>query len=281
MAFKFEDRYDKEKYQNVLIVDALNLSFRWKHGAKYKDFKYDLERTISSIANSYKCGQILICADWGKSAYRKAIFPDYKADRAERYKDQTEAEAQAFKDFFKEYEAALVLMEENWEVFRYKGVEADDIAAFLVKYKNYFDFDKIWLLSSDGDWDLLISEDVSRFSWRNRKEIRADNWYEHYEVSPEEFISFKCLMGDKSDNIPGIPSVGPKRAASVIEQYGSAFDVYDAIPLDGEYKYIQNINENAEQILTNYRLMDLMTYCDEAIGEDNIKDIRGRYDVTW
>ena len=49
-----------------------------------------------------------------------------------------------------------------------------------------------------------------------------------------------------------------------------------ATPIDSRYKFIQALNENAEQILENYELMDLMTYCDDAIGPDNISDIQGR-----
>ena len=89
----------------------------------------------------------------------------------------------------------------------------------------------------------------------------------------EEYISLKCLTGDKGDNVPGIPGVGPKRAQGLIEQFGDAMSVYDAVPLSGSYKYIQNVNLHAEQILKNYELMDLITYCDEAVGVDNINDI--------
>ena len=53
-------------------------------------------------------------------------------------------------------------------------------------------------------------------------------------------------------------------------------NIYDATPIDSRYKFIQALNENAEQILQNYELMDLMTYCDDAIGADNISDIQGR-----
>jgi hypothetical protein len=53
-------------------------------------------------------------------------------------------------------------------------------------------------------------------------------------------------------------------------------DIYDALPIDSKYKFIQSLNENAEQLLVNYQLMDLITYCDDAIGSDNISDIEGR-----
>jgi 5'-3' exonuclease len=282
MAFTFSERYDKENYEGTLIVDALNLAFRWKHTGNYNNFKYDFERTVESIANSYKCKDIIITADWGKSEYRKAIFPDYKADRAERFKDQTEEEKEKFEQFFNEYEATLKHLSTNYTVLRYKGVEADDIAAHLVIHRQQYQLTNIWLLSSDGDWDLLIDKDVSRFSWRSRKEITADNWDEHYEVTPEQFISYKCIMGDKSDNVPGISGIGPKRAAGLLQDYESAFDIYDAVPLPGKAKYIENLNENADQLLINYELMDLVEYCDEAIGKENLEDIRVTMgDVAW
>ena len=49
-------------------------------------------------------------------------------------------------------------------------------------------------------------------------------------------------------------------------------DIYNATPIPSKYKHIQALNENAEQLLTNYELMDLMTYCDDAIGKENISD---------
>ena len=156
---------------------------------------------------------------------------------------------------------------------RFQGVEADDIAAHLVKRKKRYAFENIWLISSDRDWDLLIQQNVSRFSYVTRKEITIDNWNEHYNVTPEEYISFKCLTGDKGDNVPGIAGIGPKRADQIIKEYGDAMTIYDNVPLDGKYKYIQELNENAETLLTNYELMDLITYCEDAIGLDNLSEI--------
>ena len=54
-----------------------------------------------------------------------------------------------------------------------------------------------------------------------------------------------------------------------MEQYGTVFDIYDSLPLEGKYKYIQSVNEMGEQLLVNVELMDLMTYCDDALGEKN------------
>jgi 5'-3' exonuclease len=217
---------------------------------------------------------VIIAADWGSSSYRKELDPEYKQNRKDKFAEQSEEERIAFEEFFEEFEATLELLEEDYTVFRFKGVEADDIAAHLVRYRTEYELDYIWLISSDRDWDLLIQENVGRFSYVTRKEVTLENWNEHYEVTPEEYISLKCLTGDKGDNVPGIPGIGPKRAVGLIKEYGDALSIYDATPIESRYKYIQALNENSEQILKNYELMDLITYCDDAIGAENISVIR-------
>jgi 5'-3' exonuclease len=272
MAFSFTDKLVNDNPNTTLIVDALNLAFRWKHQGR-TDFRYEYQKTVESLAKSYDCKRLIITADWGSSSYRKAISPDYKQNRKDKFAEQSEEERIAFEEFFEEYEASLDLLAEEYVVLRYKGVEADDLAAHLVKEKEKYELEYIWLISSDRDWDLLIQENVGRFSYVTRKEVRVDNWKEHYNVTPEQYISLKCLTGDKGDNVPGIAGIGPKRAEQLIAQYGSALDIYDATPIEGKYKYIQELNANAKQLLVNYELMDLMTYCDEAIGADNLADI--------
>ena len=253
---------------NLLIVDGLNVAFRWKH-QNILDFKYDYIRTIESLAKSYKAGTIIVCADGG-SNYRKEIYPEYKANRKERYAEQTEQEAKEFEMFMAEFQDTLTLIKQKYPVFHFRGVEADDIAAYITLN---FDFDDCWLVSSDKDWDLLINDKVSRFSTVTRKETTVHNWDEHYDFEIEDYITFKCLTGDKGDNVPGVPGVGPKRAVQLMEQYGTVFDIYAACPIDGRYKYIQALNENAEQLLTNVELMDLVTYSEEAIGKENTEVI--------
>ena len=264
--------FNSQRKEGTLIVDALNLAFRWKHQGR-TDFRYEYEKTVKSLADSYKCENVIMTADGGSSEYRKTILPDYKQNRKDKYATQTEEEKIAFEEFFEEYQATLELMEESFPLLRFEGVEADDIAAHLVKYKDKYGLGSIWLISSDRDWDLLIQEDVSRFSYVNRKEVKIENWHDHYEVTPEQYISLKCLTGDKGDNVPGITGIGPKRAASLITEYGDALTIYDSLPLPSKYKHIQELNASGERILQNYELMDLLSYCDDAIGASNIAGI--------
>jgi 5'-3' exonuclease len=267
MAITFSSLGDPAPTGNLLIVDALNIAFRWKHQG-VTDYKYDYVRTVESLAKSYNAGTIIICADGG-SSYRKAIFPEYKANRKEKYAEQTEQEAKEFEIFMAEFSNTLTLLKKSHPVFQFKGVEADDIAAYISMNLDKFNFDECWMISSDRDWDLLINEKVSRFSTVTRKEVTLDTWDEHYDFEVEDYITFKCLTGDKGDNVPGIPGVGPKRAVQLMEQYGNVFDIYSACPIEGRYKYIESLNENAEQLLMNVELMDLVTYAGEAIGEEN------------
>ena len=94
-----------------------------------------------------------------------------------------------------------------------------------------------------------------------------ENWNTHYNYMPEDHISIKVLMGDRGDNVPGIEGVGIKRAETLVKEYGSAYDIYAMIPINSTYKYMKNLNAFKENILLNYELMDLCTYCEEAIGE--------------
>ena len=99
--------------------------------------------------------------------------------------------------------------------------------------------------------------------------ISHENWSKNHNYSVEEYITIKCLMGDSGDNVPGIPQIGPKRAEGLVKEFGNAFDIYDAAPFSSRYKYMQSLNENIDQLLTNMELMDLLAYCEEAIGSEN------------
>ena len=263
---KFLDSGVQEHNNNLLIVDGLNVAFRWR----YKRVPYytnDYVRTVESLAKSYNCGNIIILADGG-STYRKNIYPDYKENRKDRNKDQTETEKQEFEQFLAEFANAFKrLRDKGHLIIKQRGLEADDLAAWIVGKRKEFGVGETWLISSDKDWDLLIDDDVSRFSTVTRKEVTVDNWDEHYNFDKEMFLTFKCLAGDTGDNIPGIKGIGPKRAEQLIEQYGDLFDIYNACPIDSKYKFIQELNENADRLLLNAELMDLESYSEQALIE--------------
>ena len=273
MAKDFTTLSDTEHYENLMLVDSLNLAFRYKHnGTKNYAAKY-LE-TVRSLARSYECNEVIILADFKGSSWRKSIYPEYKGNRKILQDKQTEEEREEFEEFFSDYLKTLDLLEKSgFTVLKYEGVEADDLAAYIVKYYSE-NYNHTWMISTDKDWDLLIKEDTSKFSYITRKEYSLNNWDEHHDVNLEEFISFKVLVGDTGDNVIGVEGIGPKRASALIKEFGSALDIMDYLPIDRKAKFIQNLNAFGDKILLNYQLMDLLTFCEEAIGLDNIEDLR-------
>jgi len=259
----------QQSKNNALVIDALNLGFRWKH-ANRTEFAEDYAKTVYSLANSYACDKIIIACDQGSSTYRKEKYPEYKLSRKERYEKQTQEEKDAFNAFYQEMERTLEHLSDRCIILRYAGVEADDIAAYL---STRLISDHVWLISSDRDWDLLINENVSRFAYTNRKETTYENWGETHDYSIDDYITIKCLTGDSGDNVAGVPGIGPKRASDLVNKYGSLFDIYDACPINSNYKYIQSLNSKREVLLLNFEIMDLLAFCEEAIGEENIRDI--------
>lgn len=284
MAVTFKKATTPEK-SHILIVDALNLAFRWKHAGS-TEFAEDYISTVKSFQKSFRCDKVIIASDAGSSTFRKEIYPGYKADRKTKAEAQSEEEKEYFLLFLEEFNNTLNIIKEQTSEFlllRYQGCEADDIGAYIVRqsylprYRTLWslaDTYKFYLLSSDRDWDLMISDRVSRFSYVTKKEITAETWSEHYDYAIEDHISIKCLTGDSGDSIPGVVGIGPKKAKALIEEYGSTYDIIASMPIRSKYKHIEALNEfGTENLLRNYKLMDLISHCADALGPDNCLDI--------
>lgn len=276
MSKTFQQVTDAEDV--LLVVDSLNLAFRYKHKGEF-DFAEDYLRTVNSLKKSYKAKYVIIAGDHGSSSYRKGLYPEYKQNRKDKFAEQTEAERLEFEMFLQGYGETLEHLATNskYPIIRFPGVEADDIAAYIVSRvtnrKFHTPIKHTWLVSSDRDWDLLVGDKVSRFSYVTRKEVTVENWHTHYEFPIEEYISIKCLTGDSGDNVPGVPGIGPKRAASLVAQYGSTYDIIDSIPIAGKYKHLEALNSMKDQLVLNYQLMDLVAHCGDALGSDNCSKI--------
>lgn len=259
--------------ENLLLVDCMNFAFRFKHRGK-TDFAAEFLSTIQSFAKSYGAKQVVLLADLKQSAFRKHLSDGtYKAGRKDKYKDQTEDEKAQVAAFFEGYEKALELASTQYPLLRFEFVEADDLAGYLVRELSP-KFEHTWMVSSDTDWDLLLRNDVSRFSFVTRKEYTIGNFYDlHGCDTPEQYISVKVLQGDTGDSVPGIANVGAKRAYSLVREYGTALDIYASIPLPGKQKFIDNVNNSGDTILLNYELMDLVAFCDDAIAFPDLNNL--------
>lgn len=251
--------------RNLMIVDGTNLGFRFKKDM-VKPIAASFTNTIQSLAQSYCAKDTIVLGDKGKSIFRTNIYPEYKGNRDEKYASRTEAEVAADQQFFEYLNDAFELISNSLPTFRIRGIEADDIAAFIIQLIGEH-YDHIWLISTDGDWDTLLAPNVSRFSFTTRKEYHMRDMFDHHGVDTvDQFVSLKAIMGDLGDNIRGVEGVGAKRGYNIIREYGSVLDIIDLLPLPGTQKFIKNLNNSAELMERNLMLVDLPTFCGEAVA---------------
>ena len=147
------------------------------------------------------------------------------------------------------------------------GLEADDILGTLAKKAQAMDMDVV-LLSGDRDLLQIATDRICVRIPRTRKgqtvidDFREAQVLETYGVTPLQFIEVKALMGDASDNIPGVPKVGEKTATQLIRQFGSVDGVYEHLDEIKKPALHKNLAENEDQARMSLFLAAIKTDCD-------------------
>ena len=250
---------DYSAYNNLLIIDANNLSYRWLQRPNYDSFGADFIRTIQSLSKSYEAARTIVCFDFGKSYYRMDMHEEYKGTRK---KPQEEEEIKKYEAFFAVLNDLPDQLDE--EVLKFRGVEADDILAWITQNVSER-YDHTWIVSSDKDLLQLVDDNVSVFNIFGRKEVTKQSLMDDLEIEPSEFMLSRIIEGDKSDNIIGIEGIGPKRAQGLAKEYKTLDNLIEALPIKGRAKYIQNLNAGKDTLIRNEKLINLKKYCEEAI----------------
>ncbi|MDR3151525.1 MAG: hypothetical protein LBT67_01570 [Holosporaceae bacterium] len=165
---------------------------------------------------------LLVVFDSGKKTFRNEMFPEYKANRAE-----TPAELR--EQFPLSRQACRALGVSTTEKANF---EADDIIATYSRRLVDSGFDVI-IASSDKDIMQLINKNVSMFDAAKSKVIRSGEVFEKYGVYPSQMTYFQALVGDSSDNIPGVAGIGPVTAAKLLTEFRT---------LDGIYEHLEEVN---------------------------------------
>jgi 5'-3' exonuclease len=263
-------------YNNLLLVDANNVAYRWLQRINYNNFTSDYQRTIQSLSKSYEACRTIVCFDFGRSYYRMNMYDSYKQNRK---KPKEEDEAKKYEEFFGVLNALPENLQE--EVLKFRGVEADDILTYLVKNlaKSY---DHTWIISSDRDLYQLIDDNVSIFNIFSRREITKETLKENFDLSPDEYLLSRIIEGDKSDNIIGVEGIGPKRAQGLAKEHKTFETLLKSLPVKGRAKYIQNLNASRDVLERNEKLINLKKYNEDAIisgkyGEENLDELNSSY----
>ena len=264
---------DYSTYNNLVIIDANNLSYRWLQRPNYGSFGADFIRTIQSLSKSYEAARTIVCFDFGKSYYRMDMHEEYKGTRK---KPQDEEEIKKYEEFFAVLNDLPEQLDE--EVLKFRGVEADDILAWITQ--NVSDkYDHTWIISSDRDLYQLVDENISIFNIFGRREVTMQSLRDDFDVSPSEYMLSRIIEGDKSDNILGIDGIGPKRAQTLAREHKTLDSLLEALPIKGRSKYIQNLNAGHDTLVRNEKLINLKKYCEDAIsagkyGEEPLEQLR-------
>ena len=205
---------------------------------------------LRKIEADYKPDYIAVAFDRKAPTFRHKAYKDYKAGRK-----PTPPELLMEFPILKE-----ILEAANISVLEMDGYEADDILGTISRqadergihtYLVSGDRD-IFQLASDTTSVIYTKRGVSEFGLYDRDAI-----IEEYGFPPDQFIDYKALMGDKSDNIPGIPGVGDKTARKLIVQYGTVENVIGSIDQMKKSKMRDNIEANAMQAMTSKRLVTI------------------------
>ena len=250
---------DYSDYNNLLIIDANNLSYRWLQRPNYGSFGPDFIRTIQSLSKSYEAARTIVCFDFGKSYYRMDMHEEYKGTRK---KPQEEEEIKKYEEFFAVLNDLPEQLDE--EVLKFRGVEADDILAWITQNVSNR-YDHTWIVSSDRDLYQLVDDNISIFNIFGRREVTKESLRDDFDVSPSEYMLSRIIEGDKSDNILGIEGIGPKRAQTLAREYKTLDALIEALPIKGKSKYITNLNAGKDTLIRNEKLINLKKYCVEAI----------------
>jgi DNA polymerase-1 len=137
-----------------------------------------------------------------------------------------------------------------------EGYEADDLMASLAAQAKEQGFEVV-LVTGDKDLFQLVSPGVTIWDTMKDQRLGPDEVSEKLGITPEQVVDYMALTGDSSDNVPGVPGVGPKTAAKLIAQHGSLDAVLDAAPSMKKSKMRENLIEHKDQALSSRDLVRL------------------------
>ena len=210
---------------NILLVDGMALLFRGFYATSFrKNFMenrhgiptngiFQYMRYLFHAIDKFQPTHIVCCWDMGKETFRTELYDDYKANRQEPPKELI-PQFDLVKDVMNAYNIPNVGM---------KNYEADDCIGTLAE--TYKENHLVTILSGDQDFRQLVDKNVQlALMLRGQGNYRLytnENFYDRLEVTPNQIIDMKALMGDSADNYPGVKGIGEKTALKLIKKYGT------------------------------------------------------------
>ena len=278
----------KNKTPPFLLVDGSSYLFRAYHAMPgFTNSKGEATGTIYGVINmlrklvtDYQPSHIAVVFDAKGKTFRHKMFKDYKANRPPMPDDLRE-QIQPVHDIVEAMGLPLICI---------SGVEADDVIGTLADQASKIGMDTL-ISTGDKDMAQLVNKHVALINTMTDVYSDVDGVVEKFGVHPNQIIDYLALMGDKADNIPGIPKVGPKTAVKWLAQYETIEGIIKhADEIKG--KVGESLRDNLDQLplsqeLTTIKLDVELDITPKALvhAEPDIEKLREyfkRYDFnTW
>ena len=246
--------------RQIILVDGSSFLFRAYHAIREPLTTSTGQTThavfgtinmLRSLAKQYQPVRLAVVMDAKGKTFRNEMYPDYKANRPPM-PDDLRVQLDYVKQIIPAMGIALVSV---------PGVEADDVIGTLATEASKRDFHTV-IVSSDKDLAQLVSAQVEMVDTMKNTRLDPDGVAQKFGVSPAQIVDYLALMGDSSDNIPGIPGVGPKTAVKWLTEFGSLDGVKaQADEITG--KVGESLRENLAQLELSRQLATLK--CDVAL----------------
>ena len=229
-------------------------------------------RMMFKIIEDYQPTHMSVAFDKKAPTFRHKQYADYKAGR-KKMPDELAQQLQPLKDLLDKF---------NINRLELEGYEADDLIGTVARLGEENDF-KVYIVTGDKDAIQLASHKTTTLITKKGvgevEEYDYDSVLERYEMTPTQFIDLKGLMGDKSDNIPGVPGVGEKTGIKLLKQYSTIENLIEHTDeLKGSIK--KKIEENKDLALMSKELATIITNVpievkleDLAYGDYNKDDV--------
>ncbi|WP_044893431.1 DNA polymerase I [Bacillus alveayuensis] len=217
---------------------------------------YGFTNILMKILEEEKPTHILVAFDAGKTTFRHKTYKDYKGGR-----EKTPPELSEQFPFIRELLDAY-----NISRYELENYEADDIIGTLAKKAEKEGFE-VKIITGDKDLTQLATEKVTvaitRKGITDVDPYTPETIQEKYGLTPPQIIDMKGLMGDQSDNIPGVPGIGEKTAIKLLKQFGTVENVLEALDEVSGKKLKEKLAEYKEQALMSKQLATIQ--CDAPI----------------
>jgi len=258
----------QDRANEVFLIDGSGFIFRAYHAMAPLtnpqgvpvNALYGFTNMLLKIISDMNVPNVAVIFDAARDNFRYKIYPEYKANRAETPED-LKPQFDLIKHVTKLFAVPAIEKE---------GYEADDIIASYVKQGRAKGI-PVTVVSSDKDLMQLIDNGVRMFDPMKQKWLGEAEVMEKFGVTPDKVVEVQALIGDSSDNVPGVPGIGHKTAAELINEFGDLETLLSRASEIKQNKRRENLIEFAESARVSKQLVQLATDVPLCVKLEDIK----------